>query len=62
MKKLMMGLTGLLISAPLLAHMGDHNHSNWLAIAIHLISEHALPLLLVGIVLGGLVIKYMKTS
>jgi uncharacterized membrane protein YraQ (UPF0718 family) len=62
MKKLMVGLSSLLVSAPLLAHVGDHNHSKWLEIAMHLISEHALPLLLVGVVLGGLIIKRMKTT
>ena len=59
MKNIMVGLGGLSVSGPLLAHVGEHSHAEWFSVLIHLLSEHALPLLLLAAVLGGLVIRQL---
>ncbi|MES9860874.1 MAG: hypothetical protein ABW157_17870 [Candidatus Thiodiazotropha sp. LLP2] len=56
MKKVMIGLSGLLTSGPLLAHVGEHSDTEFISVVLHLMSEHPLPLLLVGVVLGGMAI------
>ncbi|MCU7918858.1 MAG: hypothetical protein KZQ88_17690 [Candidatus Thiodiazotropha sp. (ex Dulcina madagascariensis)] len=49
------GLTGLLASSPLLAHVGEHAQAGWLSGVVHLLAEHGY--LLLAIVAGGLVFR-----
>ncbi len=53
MKKLMIGLSGLVASGPLSAHIGEHGDTTLFSTILHLISEHPLPLILVAGVLGA---------
>lgn len=62
MKKAMIGLTGLLATGPLLAHVGEHSDAAFLSVILHLMTEHPLPLLVLGAVLGGLTISRMLRS
>ena len=58
MKSVMMGLSGLLVSAPLLAHVGEHHQTGWFSAVTHLLSEHGFQLfLLLGVVLGVLALR-----
>ncbi|MCG7983921.1 MAG: hypothetical protein JAY90_14380 [Candidatus Thiodiazotropha lotti] len=52
MKKLMIGLSGLLASGPLLAHVGEHSDETLFSVILHLIAEHPLPLMLLAGALG----------
>lgn len=62
MKKVMVGLTGVLASGPLLAHVGGHSDAEFFAVILHLMSEHSLPLLMVGMVIGGVTITRLLKS
>ncbi|MES9955065.1 MAG: hypothetical protein ABW104_19695 [Candidatus Thiodiazotropha sp. 6PLUC2] len=62
MKKAMIGLSGLLVSGPLLAHVGEHSDAEFISVILHLMSEHPLPLLLIGAVLGGLTVTRLLRS
>lgn len=58
MKRMILGLSGLLVSGPLLAHVGEHTHTAWFSVVTHLLSEHGLSLLLfLAVVLGGLAFR-----
>jgi hypothetical protein len=62
MKKVMVGLTGVLVSGPLLAHVGEHNDAEFFSVILHLMSEHSLPMLVVGMVIGGVTITRLLRS
>ncbi|MCG8486480.1 MAG: hypothetical protein MI756_03345 [Chromatiales bacterium] len=57
MKKLLIGLSGLLASGPLLAHVGEHGEETLFSIILHLIAEHPLPLMLVAGIVGAMTVS-----
>ncbi|MCU7846311.1 MAG: hypothetical protein KZQ93_20950 [Candidatus Thiodiazotropha sp. (ex Monitilora ramsayi)] len=58
MKRVMMGLIGLLMSGPLMAHVGEHHQTGWFSVVTHLLSEHGFQLfLLLAVVLGALALR-----
>ena len=57
MKKLLIGLSGLLASSPLLAHVGEHSEETLFSIILHLIAEHPLPLMLVAGIVGAMTVS-----
>ncbi len=60
MKSIILRLTGLsiiLASAAVSAHPGEHRDLGLLSGLTHLLSEHALPVAAIALVLGGLLIK-----
>jgi hypothetical protein len=59
MKKIMTATTGvttLLASSRVLAHMGEHSHTLWIDTLSHLLSEHGL-LILPALLLAGFVFR-----
>lgn len=58
MKRVILGLSGLLVSGSLMAHVGEHNHVEWFSVVTHLLTEHGFQLLLLlAVVLGGLLLR-----
>ncbi|MCU7931899.1 MAG: hypothetical protein KZQ90_13945 [Candidatus Thiodiazotropha sp. (ex Codakia rugifera)] len=60
MKNIVMGLsglTGLLASCSLLAHVGDHTQTGWFSAIVHLLAEHGYLLALLSAVMGILALK-----
>ncbi|MCU7893416.1 MAG: hypothetical protein KZQ78_18280 [Candidatus Thiodiazotropha sp. (ex Ustalcina ferruginea)] len=57
MKRMILGLSGLLVSGPVLAHVGEHTHTEWASVVTHLLSEHGYLLLLLAAVLVGLAFR-----
>jgi hypothetical protein len=51
------GLTAILTSTAVSAHPGEHQDLGLLSGLIHLLSEHALPVAAIALVVGGLLIK-----
>jgi hydrogenase/urease accessory protein HupE len=59
MKPQVIGITALtacLMSTNLFAHIGEHNHG-LVSGLMHLLTEHALPISVLALVVGGLLIK-----
>ena len=60
MKPILLALTGLstsLISATGSAHVGEHHDVGLVSGAIHLLTEHALPIGVIVLIASGLLIK-----
>ena len=49
-------LTASLVSTTVSAHIGEH-HQGLIPGLMHLLTEHALPISLIGLLAGGLLIK-----
>jgi hypothetical protein len=62
MKKVMMGLSGVMVSGPLLAHAGEHSDAAFFTLVLHLMTEHPLPLMMIAGVLGFMTLTRLRKN
>ncbi|MEJ2622099.1 MAG: hypothetical protein P8163_18145 [Candidatus Thiodiazotropha sp.] len=62
MRKVLIGLSGLMTSGPLLAHAGEHSDMAFLSVMLHLMTEHPLPMMMIAGVLGFVTLTRLRKN